>query len=151
MGCNGNIKLSLTPYLMELLDRLTQILLIKPKMNVMFFSQLPSRWDGIILERKKATPFIVDCSVWRNERWQMLTEKDHFRNSLKWMRSPRLGQVFLSATNWNFKLIEHAQGTRGSNINYWHFVRFIDTSLLTLLVVKISFSFTDIKLFVAHS
>lgn len=59
--------------------------------------------------------------------------------------------MFLSVANGNFKLIEHAQGTGGSNENYWHFVALTDTSLLALLTPEISFSFTDIKPFVVYS
>lgn len=49
------------------------------------------------------------------------------------------------------KLIEHAQRTGGSNENYWHFVSLMDSSLLALLTLEISFDFTDIKPFVAYS
>lgn len=62
-----------------------------------------------------------------------------------------MGQMFLSVANGNFKLIEHAQRTGGSNENYWHFLPLIDTSLLALLTPKNSFSFKDIKPFVAYS
>lgn len=66
------------------------------------------------------------------------------------MRNTRWGQMFLSVANGNFKLIEHAERTGGSNENYWHFVSLIDTSLLALLTLEISLSAIDIKPFIAH-
>lgn len=67
------------------------------------------------------------------------------------MRNTGWGQMFLSVADGNFKLIEHTQRMGGSNGNYRHFVSLIYTSLLTLLTLEFSLSFTDIKPFVPYS
>lgn len=86
-------------------------------------------------------------------QWQMLTEKDHFSNSLKWMRSTRSGQVFLFVANWKkFQIDWTCSGNAGWGWGgQMKIIGILCDRHLSADFAEISFSFTDIKRFVAYS